>query len=486
MKKIRVGLFLIICFFPFSVFGESITIIDNVNRLKVTLECVVDDGQTMVCLSEIAKIFKAYMQWNPIAKVVVLTKDKNTLNFSIGSPNVRINNRYYKMDAPIRLITGRIFIPLSFIVSNFANPFNFLIRWDKDNKRLIIDSKETYVSSMEEEMTRRFPPSSNLLSRDAASAKDTVSATTTSPIKLTNRIYEEQVKNPVQEKSSSIEIMNSIGQVDSTTGSLIAQNSPPDSVRIRTIVIDPGHGGNDSGAVGRTGLLEKNVVIDIAKRLRFVLQRALPDVNILLTRDSDYFIPLRERTRFANYKNADLFISIHSNASYASKAHGFEVFYLSTEASDDASRALAAAENEVISLEKGNKSNNVDMIKLILGDIAQQEFIEESIELARLVQSIACKNMGMVNRGAKSAFFWVLRDAMMPAVLIEVGFLTNPFEENRLRSEEFRDNMVSSICDSIVAYNNKYEGKMGFTPKTQQQEQRQEQRYKQQGSMAIW
>ncbi|MFH1961962.1 MAG: N-acetylmuramoyl-L-alanine amidase [bacterium] len=482
MKRIRIGLLLIICFFPFSVFGESIAIIDNVNRLKVTLGCVVEDGQTMVCLSEIAKIFKAYMQWNPITKVVVLTKDKNTLNFSIGSPNVQINNRYYKMDAPLRLITGRIFIPLSFIVSNFANPFNLLIRWDKADKRLIIDSKETYVSSMKEEMTRRFPPISNLLSKDAASAKDTVSATI-SPIKLTNRIYEEQVKNPVQEKSNSLEIMDSDGQKDSTSDNLAAQNSPPDSVRIMTIVIDPGHGGNDSGAVGKTGLLEKNVVMDIAKRLRFALQRALPDVNILLTRDSNYFIPLRERTRFANYKNADLFVSIHSNASYASKAHGFEVFYLSTEASDDASRALAAAENEVITLEKKDQSNNIDMIKLILGDIAQQEFIDESIELAELIQSIACENMGMANRGAKSAFFWVLRDAMMPAVLIEVGFLTNPFEENRLRSEEFRDNMVSSICDSIVAYNNKYEGKMGFTPKTQQQEQRSP---KHQGSMAIW
>ncbi|MEK7275433.1 MAG: N-acetylmuramoyl-L-alanine amidase, partial [Candidatus Desantisbacteria bacterium] len=284
-----------------------------------------------------------------------------------------------------------------------------------------------------------------------------------SSMKLTNRIYEEQVKSSLQEKSSNLEIAANIGQAANISDSFaLAQNSPPDNVRIRTIVIDPGHGGKDSGAIGKTGLLEKNVVLDISKRLRFALQRALPNVNILLTRDNDYFIPLRERTRFSNYKNADMFISIHSNASYASKAHGFEVFCLSTEASDDASRALAAAENEVISLEKETGSNNIDMIKLILGDIAQQEFIDESMELAASVQSIVCKNMGLVSRGAKSAFFWVLRDAMMPAVLIEVGFLTNPFEESRLRSEEFRDNLVSSICDAIVVYKSKYEGKMGF------------------------
>ncbi|MEK7813050.1 MAG: N-acetylmuramoyl-L-alanine amidase, partial [Candidatus Desantisbacteria bacterium] len=355
-----------------------------------------------------------------------------------------------------RLITGRIFIPLNFIVHNFPNLFNLLIRWDKDDKRLIIDSKETYVSSMEEELNRRFPPSANQPVRDAGS-------TTISSMKLTNRIYEEQVKSSLQEKSSNLEIAANIGQAANISDSFaLAQNSPPDNVRIRTIVIDPGHGGKDSGAIGKTGLLEKNVVLDISKRLRFALQRAMPNINILLTRDNDYFIPLRERTRFANYKNADMFISIHSNASYASKAHGFEVFCLSTEASDDASRALAAAENEVISLEKETGSNNIDMIKLILGDIAQQEFIDESMELAASVQSIVCKNMGMVSRGAKSAFFWVLRDAMMPAVLIEVGFLTNPFEESRLRSEEFRDNLVSSICDAIVVYKSKYEGKMGF------------------------
>ncbi|MFH1097119.1 MAG: N-acetylmuramoyl-L-alanine amidase [Candidatus Desantisbacteria bacterium] len=474
MKRIKLGMFfLIICFFSSPVFGESITIVDNVNRLKVTMEYIVEDGQTMVCLSEMAKTFKAYMQWNPITKVVILTKDKNTFNFSIGSPNVKINNRYYKMECPIRLITGRIFIPLSFIVSSFTNPFNLLIRWDAEGKRLIIDSKDTYVSSMEEELVRRFPPSSNLPARGTTSIAN-------SPIKLTNRIYEEQVKDSVQEKSDSMEIMNGTEQ----DGGALISTSPPDNTRIMTIVIDPGHGGKDSGAVGKSGLLEKNVVLNIAKKLKFSLQRALPDINILLTRDSDYFIPLRERTRFANYKKADLFISIHSNASYARGAHGFEVFHLSTEATDNAARALAAAENEVISLEHESNSNSTDMVKLILGDIAQQEFIEESIELAGIVQSISCKNLGLVDRGVKSAFFWVLRDAMMPAVLIEVGFLSNPLEENKLRSDGFRDDLVSSICDSIVSYKAKYEGKMGFDTKEQTTPPPTTPRKS--GSMAIW
>ena len=473
MKRIKLGMLLIICFFSSTVFGKSITIVDNVNRLKITMEYIVEDGQTMVCLSEMAKVFKVYMRWNPITKVVILTKGKNTFNFSIGSPNVQINNRYYKMEYPLRLITGRIFIPLNFIVSNFTNPFSLLIRWDADGKRLIIDSKGTYVSSMEEEIVRRFPSSSNLPARGTPSA-------TNSPIKSTNRIYEEQVKNSIQEKSGSMEIMNSTEQ-----GGALMSTSPPENTRIMTIVIDPGHGGKDSGAVSKSGLLEKNVVLNIAKKLKFSLQMALPDINILLTRDSDYFIPLRERTRFANYKKADLFISIHSNASYSKGAHGFEVFHLSTEASDNAARALAAAENEVISLKKESNSNNTDMIKLILGDIAQQEFIEESIELAGIIQLITCKNLGLVNRGAKSAFFWVLRDAMMPAVLIEVGFLSNPIEENKLRSDRFRNDLVSSICDSIVAYKAKYEGKMGFDTKEQTPSPPPTPPRKS-GSMAIW
>jgi N-acetylmuramoyl-L-alanine amidase len=208
--------------------------------------------------------------------------------------------------------------------------------------------------------------------------------------------------------------------------------------------------------------LEKNVVLDIAKKLRFALNRALPDVSILLTRDNDYFVPLRERTKFANYKKADMFISIHSNAAFSRNARGFEVFYLSTEASDDVARAIAAAENEVISLERDNDTENIDMVKLILGDIAQQEFIEESIELAGLVQTIVCDELNITNRGLKSAFFWVLKDAMMPAILIEIGFLSNPFEENMLRSHRFRNDVVSAICDAIVAYKNMYDGNMGF------------------------
>lgn len=228
--------------------------------------------------------------------------------------------------------------------------------------------------------------------------------------------------------------------------------------KIKTIVIDAGHGGKDTGAIGKSGLLEKDVALDLAKRLEVEIKERLPDVNVFLTRKDDYFIPLRERTSFANSKKADLFICIHANAAYSSEANGFEVYHLSTVASDNHARAIAAAENEVIRFEEKEQSGKrKDHIKFILGDLAQSEFINESVELAGLVQTRVNKRLNIENRGIKGAFFWVLKDAMMPAVLIETAFISNPVEEEMLNNEKFKDIITTAICEAIVNYKSLYE-----------------------------
>lgn len=228
--------------------------------------------------------------------------------------------------------------------------------------------------------------------------------------------------------------------------------------KIKTIVIDAGHGGKDTGAIGKGGLLEKDVVLDLAKRLELEIKKKLPNVNVFLTRKNDYFIPLRERTSFANRKKADLFICIHANAAYSSEANGFEVYHLSTVASDNHARAIAAAENEVVRFEEKEQSGKrKDHIKFILGDLAQSEFINESVELAGLVQTGVNKRLNIENRGIKGAFFWVLKDAMMPAVLIETAFISNPVEEELLNNEKFKDIITTAICEAIVNYKSLYE-----------------------------
>ncbi|MDI6704166.1 MAG: N-acetylmuramoyl-L-alanine amidase [bacterium] len=186
---------------------------------------------------------------------------------------------------------------------------------------------------------------------------------------------------------------------------------------IKTIIIDPGHGGNDTGGVGKQGLLEKDVTLDIAKRLQKVIEGRLSDVRVLLTRDGDYFLSIDERVGFANHRKGDLFISIHTNASFSQDASGFEVYYFSPLESD------------------------LDSI--------QQEFIDEGIKLAGLIQKKVVNRLKIRDMGIKGCYFLVLKDVMMPAVVIETAFITNPSEEDNLKSEGFKTDLVSAICDAI-------------------------------------
>ncbi|MEW6680035.1 MAG: N-acetylmuramoyl-L-alanine amidase, partial [bacterium] len=174
--------------------------------------------------------------------------------------------------------------------------------------------------------------------------------------------------------------------------------------------------------------------------------------------DADYYIPLAERTGLANFKKADLFISIHANAAFSRAASGFEVYHLSAVASDKYSEEIAEAENMVVERFKEKKSSL--LTEIILKDIAQTEFINESIDLGLLVQNRVSERLSMKDRGVKSAFFYVLRDAKMPAILIETGFLSNASEEARMKEEDFKEGMVNAICDAIVSYKEQYEKKL--------------------------
>ncbi|MFH1784177.1 MAG: N-acetylmuramoyl-L-alanine amidase [bacterium] len=218
-------------------------------------------------------------------------------------------------------------------------------------------------------------------------------------------------------------------------------------VGIKTIVIDPGHGGKDPGAVGRKGTKEKEIVLDIAKRLGRMLEDA--GIKVIFTRTSDHFITLDDRARIANTNNADLFLSIHTNASISRRLDGFEIYFLSDTASDKESAAVAKIENAVINLEPDRKKDNLSKI---LWSMSLNEFMNESSELGSLIAKEVPKTTGIKNRGVKQAGFYVLRGAHMPAVLVEAGFISNHKEEQKLKTRAFRENMAKAIFDGIIKY----------------------------------
>ena len=194
--------------------------------------------------------------------------------------------------------------------------------------------------------------------------------------------------------------------------------------KIRKIVLDPGHGGKDPGAVGYSGTYEKDLVLQIALKLKKKLEKEL-DVEVLLTRDIDKFVSLQERTEFANSNNADLFVSIHINAHNNAQAHGIEVYYLST-AKTDGARAVEALENSVVyDYECGEEAvKKYDDLAFILADMAQNEHLEESYQQSLKLQHYLVEETEAYDRGVKQANFYVLRGAFMPAVLLELGYIT--------------------------------------------------------------
>ena len=232
--------------------------------------------------------------------------------------------------------------------------------------------------------------------------------------------------------------------------------------KIEVIIIDPGHGGKDPGAIGCRGLKEKNIVLDIAKRTEKLLNRS-GKVKVILTRRKDEFISLDNRVKIANKNSGDLFVSIHTNAHLHKRAGGFETFYLGEPKTDEA-RSVAILENSVLELEERPFFSNLGKtLEKILWDLRLNEFRIESKELAGVVQENLDKRLSLRNRGIKGSLFYVLKGAAMPAILVETAFISNPREEALLRSSSFRQSIAQAICTSILQYKNNFEKNRGFT-----------------------
>lgn len=224
----------------------------------------------------------------------------------------------------------------------------------------------------------------------------------------------------------------------------------------RVVVIDPGHGGHDPGAIGPTGLKEKDVVLDIALKLRDILSRD-SSLQVYLTRDRDIFIPLEERTAIARKREADLFVSIHANASPNRAARGVETYLLNWTNDEEAIR-VAARENYIsMKRMKEKMAAYRNDVERILNDLSRDYKREESLKLAHLVQNSIISEIGkekrkIINLGVKQALFYVLVGASMPSILAEVSFISNPEEERLLSREDYRATIANSIASGIRRY----------------------------------
>ena len=225
-----------------------------------------------------------------------------------------------------------------------------------------------------------------------------------------------------------------------------------DRWKLDTIVLDAGHGGKDPGTMGRRGTKEKDIALDITKRIGMLLEKNTK-LKVIYTRREDVFVPLWKRTKIANESNGKMFLSIHVNANPNKTAYGFETYLLRPGKTEDAIE-VAYRENEVIKLEDRSKNKYRDLSgeNLIIATMAQSIYMKESEELAAIIQEEMAKKVKSKNRGVKQAGFHVLIDASMPNVLIEAGYLTNSNEERNLRKSSYRQTIANSIYRAIVKF----------------------------------
>ncbi|MEW6681252.1 MAG: N-acetylmuramoyl-L-alanine amidase, partial [bacterium] len=413
----------------------------------------------LISLKEVASCLKAGFDYNPVIQEASLKKDGIRCFVWINRNKAILDKKEISLSVCPKLISSDPFVPLE-LVKAFVKRLN--LRLEINDEKIVFAKKNSLPDltntnngfwHLLKEGETLWKVSQNygvelssLLSLNKIIDPRFVAAGTMLYIPKDSLQTTDNRQQTTEDRGQRTDILEK-----KPSGSLVQKYG------IKRIVLDPGHGGKDPGAIGKSGLKEKDVVLDLALSLSRELKKSLPNTEIILTRDADYYVPLAERTGLANFKKAGLFISLHANAAFSRSASGFEVYHLSAVASDKYSEDLAKIENTVVQRFKEREEN---LTEIILKDMAQSAFINESIDLGLLIQNNVCDRLSMNNRGVKSAFFYVLRDAKMPAVLVETGFLSNQNEEAKMKDASFKQSLVSAIANAIITYKEKYENRL--------------------------
>ena len=271
---------------------------------------------------------------------------------------------------------------------------------------------------------------------------DQISETAQVAFKLGSQVISHELDQSLDPNQIVITLRTPLGKIEERIDNV------KESQRLDTVVLDAGHGGKDPGSIGKYGTKEKDVVLDITKRIGRLLEKHTR-IKVVYTREEDVWMPLINRTKIANDVDGKMFVSIHANSNNNRKVQGFGTFLYSLAKSDEAIE-VASRENSVIQFEE-NVSQYKDLSgeKMILATMAQSMFLKESEDLAAIIQMELDKKLTTPNRGVKQAGFYVLYGASMPNVLVEVGFISNPAEEKKFKQGEYRQMIAEAVYEGI-------------------------------------
>jgi N-acetylmuramoyl-L-alanine amidase len=447
-------------------------------------------GQEMFALDDLARLFNVVVREDAAAGGLTVTAGTQTIVLSPGQSLASVNGRLISLPtAPLR--EGRTwYVPVDFVPRALGPALGSRVELRKPSRLILVGDIRAprVVGRMEPlgsvaRVTLDVAPATphtiaqdgpRLIVRFDADTLDAALPATTSPdlvanirpgegpaslaIDLGPRFASFRTTDAPGDRGAGRIVIDVVGQTTEAQPPLPGapqpqpQDVPPlidlaPSGTIRVIVIDAGHGGSEEGAKGPGGALEKNVTLAVARRLKAALEARL-GVRVILTRDGDVTMGLDERAALANNNKADLFVSLHANASVRPGMTGAEVFYLSLDEYGDAGERVARGESEPLPVFGGGTRD----IEVILWDMAQARYIQESAALAQAVEASLRERVPMSPRAIQQAPFRVLVGANMPAVLVEMGFITNAAQEKQLQSDEFQNQVVQALLESITRF----------------------------------
>jgi len=476
--------------FPLSsTFAQSSEIrilLDN-KPLETVVPSVIENDRLFVSARNVVEALGGRITWFPALKLMTVNIHGHTARLVIDDPSLEIDEKVISLEMPARILDNRVMIPLEVIKIIVEVD----IKWENQTKTLFINTIRPYLleirSYSHPDKTRVVIDLSEKIEfrADKLINPDRIFIDIMgSIVKLEEAFKQIEINDGVIKTVRTAQFNEEVARVvfdlyqeakyelfsliepdrvvidifKSGEEAAISETLPakpkekptpgPEIIGKRVVIIDPGHGGKDPGAIGPTGLKEKEVTLGIALYLEKLLKNA--GIPTCLTRSKDEFVYLENRTNFANQKNGFVFVSLHANSvlNHRPSAEGIETFVLSSKYIGASARDVADRENRA---SRAHPEVDTDLA-LIIADLEESANIKYSLDFAEIIQKKLAKYLKLENRGVKQAPFVVLKGANMVAVIIEVGFISNPKEEKLLKTNKFRKNAAQALFEAIKYY----------------------------------
>lgn len=445
------------------------------------LPTIVQNGQELIALDDVASVFRAAVSEDPLAGGVTITYNGRTAMASTDQPMASVSGRLVPLPSPAVRVSGRWYVPIEFVSRALGPIYDRRIELRRASRLLIVG--DVRVPRVTARIAEEGPPTrveidiapaapvttehqgSRVIVRIEADALDASLPVAGAGLVEGIRLGEAPATVEVLLRgaagasastaaaATSARVTIDVLPPGGATPPVPAAPPPPDPIPpvgapravVETIVIDPGHGGGDRGVVGAAGVAEEQVTLDIARRVKTLIENRL-GVRVILTRDEDRAVGVDERAAIANNSKADLFVSVHANASPSRSVGGAEVYYLALDAEMEAARRQAEAESVRLPV-LGGGTRTIDVIRW---DMAQARHLEASSVFAGLIEEELRERVPVARTPLQRAPLRVLVGVNMPAALVEVAYLTNPAQEKRATTPEFQTALAQAIYEGVL------------------------------------